>query len=167
MEVTCSREWLANTLFIKVGYALSWKLTLNVLFPSQHKKSFFSFFFGRSTSSFNDKYSSGNKIRKPLSLNMWQCVFCFRRQPFMCVSILHVCVHALRELPLEWIIYGRVSFAYVRSTDHGHIKFRCCRHRRRPLFIARPAAPFPACPIRPLQMLPPAPGLCIKSNKKS
>lgn len=96
----------------------------------------------------------------------WDCVFCFRRQPFVCVSILHVCVHALRELPLEWIIYRRVSFAYVQSTGHRHKKFRSCRHRSRPLSIVLPAACRPMWPICPLQMLLPT-SLCMKPNKKS
>lgn len=157
MEVTCTWEWLTNALFIKAGCALSWKLMLNVYyFPHNTKKSFF---FWRSTNLLSMiNIHQGIKL-EGRSLNMWQCVFCFRRQPFLCVSILHVCVHALKELPLEWIIYRRVSFAYVRSSSHGHIKFRSCRHRRRPLFITRPAACFPVCPIRPLQMLPSTSGL--------
>lgn len=157
MEVTCTWEWLTNALFIKAGYALSWKLMLNVYyFPHNTKKSLF---FWRSTNLLSMINIHQEIKLEGRSLNMWQCVFCFRRQPFLCVSILHVCVHALKELPLEWIIYRRVSFAYVRSSSHGHIKFRSCRHRRRPLFITRPAACFPVCPIRPLQMLPSTSGL--------
>lgn len=59
-----------------------------LLFPSQHKKSFFSWRSTNLSSMIN--IHQGIKLESR-SLNMWQCVFCFRRQPFLCASILHVC----------------------------------------------------------------------------
>lgn len=137
------------TLLIKVQVCVSLKVTIKCLiFPSHHTKRPFLGVIN---------IHQGIKLEGFSLLSMCECVFCFRRQPFMCVraSCMCVCMHS-KKLPLEWIIYRRVSFAYVRSTGRGHVKFRYHRHRRH---LSLALLRFPACPITPLQMLPPTSGL--------